>query len=49
MIRIFLGILLLSGCVTALDTPDAGAAGALAMFLMGTVLCISGLKKLKWV
>ena len=49
MIRIFFGILLLSGCVAALDTPDAGGAGVLALFLMGAVLCISGLKKLKWV
>ena len=48
MIRIFLGILLLSGFVAAMETPDTGGAGALAMFLMGIVLCISGLKKLKW-
>jgi hypothetical protein len=49
MIRIFLGILFLSACVAAMETPDTGGAGALAMFLMGVVLCISGLKKLKWV
>lgn len=48
MIRIFFGILMLSGCLTALETPDSGS-GALALFLMGVVLCISGLKKLKWV
>jgi hypothetical protein len=48
MIRIFFGILLLSGCVTAMESPDTGS-GALALFLMGVVLCISGLKKLKWV
>lgn len=49
MIRIFFGILLLSGCVAAMETPDIGGAGPLALFLMGVVLCISGLKKLKWV